>query len=466
MRQMTLVAFLQAQNCTNFVGSWRHPEAAPDFTSAEYYRRIARTLEAGKFHIGFFDDRLAMPDRFGSDHTHTVANGIRCVKMDPMTILTVMGMATARLGLGSTYSTSYYEPFHVARVFATLDLMTSGRAAWNVVTSLNDGEALNMGHAAHPAHDLRYDRADEFMEVVIGHWDTWEDGAIILDKAAAASPIRPRCTARPRGRFFNSRGPFTVPRSAQGHPVIMQAGQSGRGRRSPRAGRNWSSCPITRWRRAGRTTPYSRTRSPAMVATPTASRLPPACTSVVAETRAEAEDKVALIDSLPKLADQLSLLSELVNYDFARKGLDEQFSQRRTGELTGGKAVRRSRYHGHRQSQSERARFHRGDRRGTFHDHVRFIGTPRDVADGMEQWLAEPACDGFVVAASHVPGAYEDFVRLVVPELQRRGMVPQGLRRPDAARDARPAAARGWRVAQCRGRVKLLDCGTRRRDQQ
>ena len=109
MRQMTLVAFLQAQNCTNFVGSWRHPEASPDFMTADYYRHIARVLEAGKFHVGFFDDRLAMPDRFGGDHAHTVANGIRCVKMDPITILTVMGMATERLGLGSTCSTTYYR---------------------------------------------------------------------------------------------------------------------------------------------------------------------------------------------------------------------------------------------------------------------------------------------------------------------------------------------------------------------
>ena len=152
MRQMTLVAFLQAQNCTNFVGSWRHPEASPDFMTADYYRHVARVLEAGKFHVCFFDDRLAMPDRFGGDHAHTVANGIRCVKMDPITILTVMGMATERLGLGSTCSTTYYEPFHVARVFQTLDLMTDGRAAWNVVTSMNDGEALNMGHAAHGDH--------------------------------------------------------------------------------------------------------------------------------------------------------------------------------------------------------------------------------------------------------------------------------------------------------------------------
>src|SRR3984885_13378774 len=182
MRQMTLVGFLQAQNCTNFVGSWRHPEAAPDFMSADYYRRIGRALEAGKFPLGFFDDRLAMPDRYGGGHAPTLANGIRCVKMEAGTIPTLMGMATEKLGLGATSSTTYYEPFHVARVFQTLDLMTSGRAAWNVVTSMNDGEAHNMGALAHGEHDARYDRADEFLEVVHGHWDAWDDDAVVVDK--------------------------------------------------------------------------------------------------------------------------------------------------------------------------------------------------------------------------------------------------------------------------------------------
>ena len=220
MRQMTLVAFLQAQNCTNFVGSWRHPEASPDFMTAEYYRHIARVLEAGKFHVGFFDDRLAMPDRFGGDHAHTVANGIRCVKMDPITILTVMGMATERLGLGSTCSTTYFEPFHVARVFQTLDLMTNGRAAWNIVTSMNDGEALNMGHAAHGEHDQRYDRADEFLEVVVGHWDSWEDDAIVLDKRDR--PVR----ASRQGASAGSRGRI-LPLARPVHRAAFGAGPSG-----------------------------------------------------------------------------------------------------------------------------------------------------------------------------------------------------------------------------------------------
>ena len=128
MRQITLVAFLQAQNCTNLAMSWRHPLSRTDSWSADYYRHIGRVLEEGKFHLGFFDDRLSMPDMYGRNHAHTVEHGIRCVKLDAVTVLTVMGMATQRLGLGATYSTSYYEPFHVARVFATLDLMTQGRA--------------------------------------------------------------------------------------------------------------------------------------------------------------------------------------------------------------------------------------------------------------------------------------------------------------------------------------------------
>ena len=143
-----------------------------------------------------------------------------------------MGMATTKLGLGSTCSTTYFEPFDVARRFATLDLMSGGRAGWNVVTSLNDGEAHNMGKDAHLEHDFRYDRADEFMEVVLGHWDTWEDGSLIMDKKSGrfADPTKVKRLDH-KGEYYKSRGPFTVPRSEQGHPVIIQAGASGRGQR-------------------------------------------------------------------------------------------------------------------------------------------------------------------------------------------------------------------------------------------
>src|SRR5580692_7343471 len=374
MRQMILVGFLQAQNCTNLASSWRHPQSRTDSWSPDFYRHIGRVLEEGKFHLGFFDDRLSMPDMYGRNHAHTVEHGIRCVKLDAVTVLTVMGMATQRLGLGATYSTSYYEPFHVARVFATLDLMTGGRAAWNVVTSMNDGEARNMGRNSHDDHDGRYDRADEFLEVVMGHWDAWEDGAIVADRETGlfAHPEKVHRLDH-KGEFFNSRGPFTVPRSAQGHPVLIQAGQSGRGQRF-----------AARWGELVFVVYHSLAQGKADYAVfkdeiARAGRDPEsvkACTgmyAVVAETRAEAEDKVALIDSLPKMADQLSLLSELVNYDFSKKGLDDSFSSEELAELTGGQAIvdRVIKVTG-RANPTVRD-FIDVTRRGTFHDHPRFI---------------------------------------------------------------------------------------------
>ena len=423
MRQMTLVGFLQAQNCTNFVGSWRHPKAKQDFTTAEYYRRIGRALEAGKFHLGFFDDRLAMPDLYGGDHAHTVANGIRCVKMDPITILTVMGMATERLGLGATCSTTYFEPFHVARVFATLDLLTEGRAAWNIVTSMNDGEALNMGHASHGEHDRRYDRADEFMEVVIGHWDAWEDGAIVADRETGlfAHPEKVHRLDH-NGEFFRSRGPFTVPRSAQGHPVLIQAGQSGRGQRFAA---RWAECVFVNYHALA---PARRDYAAFKAQVEASGRDPEkvfVCAgvyTVVAETRAEAEDHAAMIDSLPQQIDSLSLLSEVLNFDFSKQPIDEPFTREQLDSWTGvqGMRDRIKRELGERLPTPRD--FINITRRGTFHDHPRFVGSAKDVADGMEEWFSTRACDGFVVAASHVPGAYEDFSRLVVPELQHRGL--------------------------------------------
>ncbi len=424
MRQMTLVAFLQAQNCTNFVGSWRHPEASPGFMTADYYRHIARVLEAGKFHVGFFDDRLAMPDRFGGDHAHTVANGIRCVKMDPITILTVMGMATERLGLGSTCSTTYFEPFHVARVFQTLDLMTNGRAAWNIVTSMNDGEALNMGHAAHGEHDQRYDRADEFLEVVVGHWDSWHDDAIVLDKKTGLFAHPDKVSRLDHtGEYFRSRGPFTVPRSPQGHPVLIQAGQSGRGRRF-----------AARWAELVFVNYHSLEQAKADYAAfkqqiAEAGRDPEKVTvamgvyTVVAETRAEAEDKVALIDSLPKEIDQLSLLCEVLNVDLSKKPLDEPWTEEEIQTWTGAQSLRDRVYRILGKRNPTTRDFMEISHRGTFRDHPRFVGSPKDVADGLEEWFASRGCDGYVVAASHVPGGYEEFVRYVVPELQRRGIL-------------------------------------------
>ena len=421
MRQMTLIAFLQAQNCTNLVSSWRHPLSRTDTWTADYYRHIGRVLEAGKFHMGFFDDRLSMPDMYGRNHAHTVQHGIRCVKLDAATVLTVLGMATERLGLGATYSTSYYEPFHVARLFATLDLMTDGRAAWNVVTSLNDGEAQNMGRDEVIAHDLRYDRADEFMQVVLGHWDTWEDDAIVADKATGLFAIPEKVNRLDhQGRYFRSRGPFTVPRSPQGRPVIIQAGQSGRGRTF---GAKWGEVIFVVYPNID-IAKRDYTEFKAAVArcgrAPEHVRMTQLINTVSAATKAEAEDKWAEISKLPIEIDALSLLSEALNFDFARKGMDEAFTDDEMAQISGLQGIRDTVVRTSGKKNPTVPDFIHFSGRGRVHNPI--IGGPKEVADRLEQWFTGHACDGFVIAATHVPGTYEDFARFVIPELQRRGL--------------------------------------------
>ncbi len=421
-RQMVMVGFLQAQNCTNLVSSWRHPESRKDTWSPEYYADLGRVLEEAKFQVAFFDDRLAMPDRYGNDHRHTVEHGIRCVKMDPITVMMVMAMATKRMGLGSTRSTTYYEPFDVARTFATLDLMTNGRAAWNVVTSMNDGEALNMGAELHMEHDRRYDRAEEFMQVVMGHWKSWDDDAIVQDRATGlfAHPDKVRRIDH-AGEFFNSRGPFTVPRSKQGHPVVIQAGQSGPGKRFAA---KWGELLFTG---SPITLDIGRANYKAMKESVAASGrdpahciIAPSAYIVSAETKMEAEDKMAYIETLATDEDALSLLSESMNFDFSTKSMDDVFTDDELANISG------------TQSQRDRVVQLSGKKNPTVADFVKhtrrarpnkpFVGGPKEVADGLEEWFSTGICDGFVVAATHVPGTYMEFAKYVIPELQRRGL--------------------------------------------
>lgn len=443
---MSLIAFLQAQNCSNYVGSWRHPASASDFLTPEYYQRIARTLEDGKFDMAFFDDRLAMPDIYGNDHRATVEHGVRAVKMDPTPILMAMAGATSRLGLGATYSTTYYEPFHVARLFATLDLMTKGRVAWNVVTSLNDSEAENFGREEHLEHDLRYDRADEFMEVVMGHWDSWEDDALIVDKASGrfAEPGKVHRLDH-AGRYFRSRGPLPVPRSRQGHPVLLQAGQSGRGMAFAA---RWAELVFAAYPNleAGRKL-YAQFKESLREAGRDAEavKVAPAVKIVVAASEAQARDEYEMVASLAKPIDSLALLCEVLNVDFSTRPYEAPFTDAELASVSWHSLRDRVIQKSGKKNPSVRD-FVEQSGRGTVHEGPVFVGTPKQVADEMQEWF-ESACDGFVVQALSVPGSYEDVVRLLVPELQRRGLYRKeytGETLRDTLGIARPAP-RAWR---------------------
>jgi FMN-dependent oxidoreductase (nitrilotriacetate monooxygenase family) len=442
-RSMSLVGFMQAGSTTVYAGSWRHPATEHGFLNASYYAKLGRVLEEGCFDMMFFDDRLAMPGIYGGSVAEAVRLGARPVKLDLSIVLGIVAGVTDHIGLGATYSTTYYSPFHVARTFATLDHLSGGRAAWNVVTSVNDSEAQNFGFTEHLGHDERYERADEFLEATVGLWDTWEDDALVLDRSAGVFADPGRVHELDHiGKWFSVRGPLTVPRGPQGRPVLLQAGSSGRGRDFAA---RWAELIFTgdpdidiarshykdQKERIG-----AGGRDPATV------KMLPMVYTVLGESQAHAEEREQMF--LHELVDplaSLTLLSELMNYDFSGMALDEPITDALVESVSGIRGlVQNLRSHiGGQVTLADLA-----GHRATLLQGPRFVGTADDVADQMEHWMEADACDGFVIAATHSPGAYEDVVRLVVPELQRRGVFRRqylgttlrenlGLPRPEAA---------------------------------
>ena len=423
-RPMALIAFLQAQNCSNYVGSWRHPGSTPDFLSAGYFQRIARTLEDGRFDMAFFDDRLAMPEIYGHSADLAVAHGIRAVKLDPTVALMAMAAASTHLGLGATYSTTYHEPFHVARLFATLDQLTGGRVAWNVVTSLNDAEAANFGRSVHLGHDERYDRAEEFVELVTRMWTSWQPDALILDKAGDRFADPAKVTAIDfTGTYFDVHGTFTVPRSPQGHPVLLQAGQSGRGMAF--AGK-WAEVVFAAYRAKDAGIAQYQALKKAVTEAgrdPDAVLVAPAVGVVTGETDQVVADKLQLLEALARPEDGLALLCETLNVDFSDRPVDEPFTDTELAAMSW-HSLRDSVIRASGTPNPSVRDFVEASGRGTLREGPLFVGTPEKVADQLEDWFGDCA-DGFVVAAGTVPGSYEDFTRLIVPVLRRRGLVPE-----------------------------------------
>ena len=420
--QMALVAFMQASNVTVYAGSWRHPATDHGFLTANYYVNIGRLLEQGCFDLMFFDDRLAMPGIYGGSVAEGVKWGARPVKLDLSVILGILAATTTRIGLGATYSTTYYAPYHVARTFGSLDHLSGGRAAWNVVTSVNDSEAQNFGVSRHLGHDERYDRADEFLDAVAGLWDSWDDDALILDRAAGvfADPDRVH-ELRHHGAHFDVRGPLTVPRSPQGRPVILQAGSSGRGRAFAS---QWADLIFTGDPGLQVAKDHYRDQKEGIAAggrDPKSVKICPMVYPVVGESETHAAEREAtfLHDLVHPMAS-MALLSELMNYDFSSHGLDDPVTDELIGTVSGMRGIvqnMRAHIGGDHVTLRDLA-----SHRATLLQGPRFVGTGAQVADQMEAWFKDDACDGFVLAATHMPGTFEDVVRMVVPELQKRGL--------------------------------------------
>jgi FMN-dependent oxidoreductase (nitrilotriacetate monooxygenase family) len=416
---MHLCAFLIAGPVGHSHAQWRNPAGVPAFLSLDYYRRIADTLERGKFDFLFFADRLAVNDRYGGNLEIGVRFGDQdATRMDPVPILGALAATTRYLGLGATRSTSYDAPYHVAREFATLDHLSAGRAAWNVVTSMNDAEALNFGIPEHLEHDLRYDRADEFVELATALWNSWERDALVLDaeRGEYADPKRVRYV-RHDGRWFQSRGPLNIPRSPQGRPVIIQAGSSGRGKRFAA---RWAEAIFTIQQTPELMKRFSEDVREELVANGRgrdACKILAAVMPFVGKTRAEAE---ALRDAHNERIHPLvglSTLSSHSNFDFSTHPPDVPISDAQSKGTQGlFEAVKRIT----REEQLTLADVGMLYGRGVLVPQL--AGTGAEIADYLESVVRADAADGFVISPAFLPDSLDAFVDAVVPELQRRGL--------------------------------------------
>ncbi len=412
-RTLHLNAFLMSTG--HHEASWRLPESDPNAnTKVAHYQQLARIAERGKLDSIFFADS---PVLFGEVGRRPAG------KLEPTVLLTAIAGATEKIGLIATASTTYNEPFNLARRFASVDWVSGGRAGWNVVTTAGPDAARNFGVDDQPAHAVRYERAAEFIEVAQKLWDSWDDDAIVADKAEGvwgdAGRIR---TIDHEGKHFRVRGPLNVPRSPQGHPLIVQAGSSENGKNL--AARYAEAVFTAHQTLADAQAFYTdlKARTAAIGRDPEGIKILPGIVPVIGATEAEALKLERELDELikPEYArEQLAKTLRLAPEDLP---LDRQLPADLPSEdeIEGAK----SRYSlivelARREQLTVRQLIGRlGGGRG----HRTFAGTAEQVADAIQEWFDAGAADGFNIMPPVLPSGLETFVDQVVPILQERGL--------------------------------------------
>lgn len=418
-RQLHLAGFLIASQLTHSHAQWRHPRNDLNFLQPGFYEDIARILERGKFDYVFFADNLSVPGTYGGGIEEGLRRGVQgAAALDPAYVVAVMAGVTRHLGLGVTRSVTYYSPYDIARTFATLDHLSNGRAAWNVVTSINDGEARNFGEERHLAHETRYERAEEFLELVHKLWGSWDEDALIRDKSSGifADPAKVRHIDHD-GPWFKCKGPLSVPRSPQGRPAIMQAGSSDRGKEfAARWGEILFEIDPTA---EGRKAYYDdvKSRMQKYGRPPEDCKIFPAVIPFIGETESIAKEKQAFHNELADPISGLITLSSHLSHDFSQYPLDEPIKDLKINGVRGmyDLAVRLT-----RRGNLTLRDIGRLYAEGILLPHV--VGTPIQIADQLEAIFNNGEADGFIISPAYLPGAFEEFVQSVVPELQRRGL--------------------------------------------
>ncbi|CUI30131.1 Nitrilotriacetate monooxygenase component A [Achromobacter xylosoxidans] len=414
-RQIKLGAFLMQTG--HHIAAWRHPEAQADApVNFRHYAELARRAEAAKF------DAIFLADSVGVRNTDlaSLSRTARSDHFEPLTLLSALAAVTEKIGLIATVSTTYNEPYHVARKFASLDHISGGRSGWNLVTSSGQGEAQNFNLDEHVEHARRYARAAEFHDVVLGLWDSWEDDAFLRDKHSGQyfdpAKLHP---LRHRGEHFSVRGPLNVSRSPQGRPVVVQAGASPAGRdlaaRTAEvifvAHQTFDEARAFYRDIKGRAVEYGRD--------PDDIKIMPGIFPVIGRSQAEAEDKFARLQDLIHPVVGVQLLSNMIGgFDLSGYPVDGPLPD--IPETNGGKSRQQLLIDlARRDNLTIRQLYLRiAGARG----HQQVVGTPQSVADQLQQWFEEDGADGFNIMSPWLPGGLDDFIELALPELRRRGL--------------------------------------------
>ncbi|EFL18198.1 LLM class flavin-dependent oxidoreductase [Streptomyces sp. C] len=411
-RTLHLNAFLM--NAGHHDAAWRHPGSSPErVTDVRYFQELARTAERGRLDSIFFADGVAL---WGKARYNALGG------FEPITLLSAIAAVTEHIGLIATVSTTFNEPYNLARKFASLDHISGGRAGWNIVTSGTLDEARNFNREEHLEHGLRYDRAREFLDVATKLWDSWEDDAIVLDKErgiyADTDKLHP---AAHKGEYFGVAGPLNVPRSPQGYPLLVQAGSSESGKEFAA---QYAEAVFTAQQTLAdgqtfykdlksRLARYGRTEDELLVL--------PGIAPVIGATEAEAKALERELTELQVPEYGLAQLSGMLGTDLTGADLDGPLPELpEEREINGNK----SRF-------TLVAEIARRDgltlreliaRLGAGRGHRVFAGTPEQIADQLEEWFTQGAADGFNIMAPVLPTGLTDFVDQVVPVLQDRGL--------------------------------------------
>ncbi|WP_175969230.1 LLM class flavin-dependent oxidoreductase [Burkholderia sp. BCC0322] len=412
-RQLHLGAFMRP--AAIHTGAWRYPGADPHANfSLDQMRRSIRRLEAAKFDAFFMADHLALLNMpmAALMRSHTVTS------FEPFTLLSALSAVTERIGLIATASTTFDAPYHIARRFASLDHISGGRAGWNVVTTANPDAALNFGYESQMGHDDRYELAREFVDVVTGLWDSFADDAFVrnTESGVFVDPARIHAISH-TGPSLKVRGPLNIARPPQGWPVIVQAGASPAGRQfaAETAEVIFGAPPTIEAARSFNAD--VRTRMAAIGRAPDALRYLPGAFVVVADSKDEALERRATLDSLIHYDSGIGSLNAMLGFDVSGHDPDgplPEIPETEAGRSQRERMVNLAREKGLTIRELARAA-------GSYSGFA-FVGTAASIADEMQEWLETEAADGFNVMFPWIPGGLDEVVDKLVPELQQRGL--------------------------------------------